>query len=123
MAKTKQITIKGKKYIYKTVNQLSKLIKKTPEKTKAIIKIDKFANKHYKKLKNIRFKGKKYNFKSPAQLAKKLNISDISAINLLNDYKSDKTIRYIKVNEKIKKFDLRKKPLMFQEFKKKNSFN
>tara|TARA_R110002153_G_scaffold1136_7_gene5454 strand:- start:2328 stop:5414 length:3087 start_codon:yes stop_codon:yes gene_type:complete len=119
MAKTKQITIKGKKYIYKTVNQLSKLINKSPEKTKAIIKIDKFANKHYKKLKDIRFKGKKYNFKSPAQLAKKLNISDISAINLLNDYKSDKTIRYIKVNEKIKKFDLRKKPLMFQEFKKK----
>ena len=119
MAKKKTIKIKGKKYIYKTVKQLSKLINKSPEKTKAIIKLDKFANTHYKKLKSIKFKGKKYNFKSPKQLATKLNISDISAINLLNDYKSDNTKRYIVVNENIVKYDLKNKPLVLQKFKKK----
>ena len=118
MAIQKKIKIKGKTYLYKTVAQLAKKIKKTPAETKTIIKIDKFASKHYKKLKTIKFKGKKYNFKSPASLAKKLDITNISAINLLKDYKTKNTTRYVKINDEIAKYDLKKSPLIFQEFKK-----
>ncbi len=121
MAKLKTITINNKTYKYKTIPSLAKQLKKSKAQTKALVKINTLIPKLKKR--QIQFKGKSVQFKTPKELGKKLNITDIQAVNLLEDYRTNQTKRYVEVNGDIAKYDLKDKPLVLQEFNIKKTSN
>lgn len=114
MAKEKIIKIGKKTYKYKTIPSLAKQLKKSKSQTRAIVKINKLIPKL--KSRQIKFKGKKIKFKTPKELGKKLKITDVQALKLLDDYRTNQTKKYIEVDGNIAKYDLRNKPLILQEF-------
>tara|TARA_R110000822_G_scaffold163778_1_gene304028 strand:- start:4702 stop:7755 length:3054 start_codon:yes stop_codon:yes gene_type:complete len=122
MAKLKTIKIKNKTYKYKTIPSLAKQLKKSKAQTKTLIKFNTLLPKLRKK-RQIQFKGKTVKFKTPKELGKKLNITDIQAVNLLEDYRTNQTKRYVEVNGDIAKYDLKDKPLVLQAFNIKKTSN
>lgn len=121
MAKIKNITINNKKYTYKTIPALAKLLNKTKDQTRFIVKLNTLLPKL--KDRQLRFKGNVVKFQTAKELGKKLKLTDLQAIDLLEDYRTNNTNRYIEVNGDIAKYDLRDKPLVLQDFNIKRTSN
>tara|TARA_R110000764_G_scaffold43856_1_gene98629 strand:+ start:598 stop:3768 length:3171 start_codon:yes stop_codon:yes gene_type:complete len=114
MAKSKTLKYKNKNIVYKTIPQLAKIIKKSKNQTRLIVKLNKKLNTIAKK--KIQFKGKVVSFKDKKELGKKLKLDLSETTQLLGDIKSKKTERYLEINGNIGKYDITDKPLIFQDF-------
>jgi hypothetical protein len=73
--------------------------------------------------KNIKFRGKTITYTSEGQLKKRLNLTQAQTKGLLKDYEKGNFQRYYNKAGDIGRYDLREKPLFFQEFGRKRITN
>ena len=121
MAKSKTIKLNGKKITYKTIPQLAKILKQTKEQTTEIVRMSQLRAKVKKALlskkRTIEFRGKMVRYRNPFSLAKQLKIGVSGATKLIKDIKSGNTKRYLEINGKTARYDIRNKnKLLLKDF-------